>query len=208
MWASLLLNILFLSGWLALGWHFRERVLQFYLTWKGKADLVFFGDSITAQGDWNTLLNRCDIKNSGIPGLGLIHLKEEINQQVLSYQPRFCLVMGGINDLTLFERTASETIADYREILSKLQEANIETVVQLTLYERKNPVSQNKVDSLNRWLVSYCDSVKIKTIDPNLWLSDHSGLLKEFARDRTHLTQSAYHTWADHLKTELASQLR
>jgi lysophospholipase L1-like esterase len=208
LYISLALNLLFILSIGAVGWHYRERLLQAFLTWRGKADIVFFGDSITAHGNWNSLLGSTHIKNSGIPGLGLVHLREEVDDKVLAYHPRLCVVMGGINDLTLLGRTAAQAISDYEAILQRLREANVKTVVQLTLYERETPATQVRIDSLNAWLTSYCAKNGLQMIDPNSWLSDQSGLQKGFAQDRTHLTQEAYHVWGKQLKRALADELR
>lgn len=207
LYISLALNFLLLAGALGLAFQFREKLLQLYLAWRGKADIVFFGDSITAQGQWNSLLGRCDIKNSGIPGLGVCHLKDEVGDKVLKYSPGVCVVMGGINDLTILERTAVQATDDYRALLNRLAAADVKTVVQLTLYERQSPATRLKIDSLNRWLASYCDSLGITTVDPNAWLSDHTGLQKGFAGDRTHLTAEAYEKWAEELRPLLSSWL-
>ncbi|GAA4431280.1 hypothetical protein GCM10023091_01730 [Ravibacter arvi] len=198
--ASLTLNMLLLALLVTAAFLFRERLLQQYLSWRGKARIVFFGDSIMAQGKWNSLLNRCDIRNSGIPGLGVVHLKEEVKSKVIAYEPSACVVMAGINDLTILERTAAQACADYESILMQLKDASVKTVVQLTLYERQSPATRVKVDSLNRWLVSFCIKHEITYSDPNQWLSDHEGLQRGYAGDRTHLTPEAYQTWAEALQ--------
>ncbi len=204
---SLLINFLFLAAASGVAFHYRERLLQAFLDWREKAGIVFLGDSITAQGEWNILLDRCDIKNSGVPGLGVCHLKDEIGHRVLRYSPELCVVMGGINDLTILERSAEETIGDYKSLLSELRAAGVKTAVQLTLYEKQSPATKARVDSLNSWLVGYCDSLGIPTADPNRWLADQNGLKDGFARDRTHLTREAYKKWASELKPLIASWL-
>ncbi len=204
---SLLFNFLFLAAASGIAFHYRERLLQAFLDWKEKAGIVFLGDSITAQGEWNVLLGRHDIKNSGVPGLGICHLKDEIDRRVLKYSPGLCVVMGGINDLTILERTAGQTIGDYTILLSKLRNAGVKTAVQLTLYEKQSAATKVRVDSLNNWLISHCDSLGIPTTDPNKWLSDQDGLKDRYARDRTHLTPEAYKKWASELKPLLASWL-
>ena len=204
---SLLVNFLFLAAASGIAYHYRERLLQAFLDWKEKAGIVFLGDSITAQGEWNILLDRCDIKNSGVPGLGVCHLKDEIDRRVLRYSPELCVVMGGINDLTILERSVAGTIGDYKTLLLKLRSAGVKTVVQLTLYERQSPATKARVDSLNNWLVGYCDSLGIATTDPNQWLADQNGLKDGFARDRTHLTREAYKKWASELKPLIISWL-
>lgn len=204
---SVFINFLFLAAASGIAFHYRERLLQAFLDWKEKAAIVFLGDSITAQGEWNILLDRYDIKNSGVPGLGVCHLKDEIDRRVLRYSPELCVLMGGINDLTILERTVEETIDDYRILLLKLRTAGVKTAVQLTLYEKQSPATKARVDSLNSWLASYCDSLGIPTADPNRWLADQNGLKDRFARDRTHLTREAYKKWASELKPLIGSWL-
>ena len=204
---SLLFNFLFLAAASGIAFHYRERLLQMFLDWKEKAGIVFLGDSITAQGEWNILLDRHDIKNSGVPGLGICHLGGGVGRGVVRYSPELCVVMGGINDLTILERTAGETIDDYRILLSKLRNAGVKTVVQLTLYEKQSAATKIRVDSLNNWLVSHCDSLGIPTTNPNRWLSDQDGLIDRYARDRTHLTPEAYKKWASELKPLVESWL-
>lgn len=204
---SLFLNLIFLIALIAGGVYFRERLIQAWLTARGKARIVFYGDSITAQGKWNSLLGRCDVRNSGIPGLGVVHLKDDVENSVLAYQPELCVFMGGINDLTILERSVQETIQDYKILLNKLRASDARLLVQLTLYERESPATQAKVDSLNRWLAAYCDSLQIPVVDPNRWLSDHNGLQKGFAGDRTHLTPEAYAAWARELQPLLGKYL-
>lgn len=205
---SLLVNLILLTGLVFGAYHFRERIVQAWLNWSGKAKIVFYGDSITAQGQWNVLMRRCDIRNSAIPGLGVVHLKDDLEKAVLSFQPELCVFMGGINDLTILERSVEETIEDYKSLLLQLKNAQLKTLVQLTLYERESPSTKVKVERLNEWLIAFCDSLNIPVVDPNRWLSDHSGLQKGLAGDRTHLTSEAYAQWATQLQPILETELK
>lgn len=192
-----------MTAGLAVAYPFRERLWQHYLDWRGKAAIVVFGDSMTAQGEWGILLDNRNVKNSGLAGLGVVHLKGQVQAQVVRFSPEVCLVMAGINDLTLMQRPVSEVSADYAELLEQVQAAGIRPVVQLTLYEQADPVSKAKVDSLNQWLVHYCRERTIRWVDPNQWLADEQGLRAVFARDKTHLNQAGYEVWAAHLRVLL-----
>lgn len=45
--------------------------------------IIFFGDSLIKRANWNKILERQDIKNSGFPGLTTSHLRWLINEHVL-----------------------------------------------------------------------------------------------------------------------------
>jgi len=203
---SLFCNLLFALAGAALAWHYRERLVQAFLDWRGKAPVVFFGDSITRQGDWCVLLGRYDIKNSGIPGLGVFHLKDYIREAVLDYHPGLCLVMAGINDLTLMQRTAGQAADDYEALLKTLKTHGVKTIVQLTLYEQQDPVSKARVDSLNERIAAYCEATSIPFVNPNAWLSDSQGLKKKYARDKTHLNEEGYRVWAREIRPLLEAE--
>src|SRR5690606_17748640 len=136
---SLLVNLILLTGLVFGAYHFRERIVQAWLNWSGKAKIVFYGDSITAQGQWNVLMRRCDIRNSAIPGLGVVHLKDDLEKAVLSFQPELCVCMGGVNDWARRERSVRETSDDYGSVRPHLRAAQPETREQTALYEREPP---------------------------------------------------------------------
>ena len=200
---SLALNIAFILLFLSLAFIYRDKFFQGYVSHKGNAKIVMFGNSITAQGKWVELLKRTDVLNSGLPGQFTYHFLQLIQSHVIEIHPEICFVKGGINDITA--GISQERIqANYRMMLETIVKNNIIPVVTLTLYEQNDEVSKSEVDTLNRFLVSYCKKNKIEYIDLNQFLSDSTGLKAEYAVDKTHLNEKAYKIWAREVAKVLA----
>ncbi len=196
---SVLLNVVFIllvAGGLIV---FRDRWIYRLIEWKGSARIVFFGDSMTAQGKWMELLGRTDLQNSAVPSLTTYHLERHLPYSVLRYGPEMCFFMGGINDINM--GVCQDRIrTNYLRILGKLRQEGIRPVVQLTLYQVGDPEGNARVDSLNHFLVNYCRQEGIDYIDVNRWLCDSTGLKPEYARDETHLNTRGYEIWGKELK--------
>ncbi len=77
--------------------------------------------------------------------------------------------------------------------------------MQSTLYEEdKN--SKVMVDSLNSFLIDYCNQKSIRYLDINSKLSTNNGLKPEYSKDGTHINESAYLIWAKEIKEVLKGQ--
>lgn len=192
---SLLLNGVLVVAMLVFGYVYRNKIMQRLVTWKGNANIVMFGNSITEQGHWAELLGRTDVSNSGLSGFCTHHFKQLLEQEVLDRHPRICFVEGGINDITVGVEQA-KIKANFQYILETLRSQGIIPVVTLTMYEQNDPVSKAAVDDLNMFLRQYCNVNQIEYIDLNPHISDARGLKKEFAVDKTHLNGDAYKIWA------------
>lgn len=199
---SLCFNILFIGLFLSLTYVYRDKLYQRFVSYKGNAKIVMFGNSITAQGIWVELLGRTDVVNSGLPGQCTFYFLQMIQSQVIDLHPEICFVKGGINDITI--GVAPEKLqANYKLILETLAHNNIIPVVTLTFHEVNNPVSKVEVDNLNNFLITYCKQHQISYLDLNGYLSDSSGLRPEFAVDQTHLNDKGYAIWAREIKKVL-----
>ncbi len=171
-----------------------------------KITIVMFGDSITKGGDWATLLERSDVKNSGFPGFTTSHLVWLLKENVIDLKPRVCFLEGGINDIGVgipLERTKS----NYRSLIDGLKEHQIVPVVQSILYQQDNPESKVQVDSLNSYLNAYCQSKGVYYLDLNTKLSSPAGLKAKYTTDGTHINQEAYGIWATEVRNLLKSIL-
>jgi len=192
---SLLFNIIFLiTG----AYIFRDKWIQKIVAMQGDAKIVMFGNSLTAQGKWVELLGRTDVLNNGFPGLCTYHFLSLLQPHVIDKHPSVCFIEAGINDITV--GVAQEKIRqNYQVILETIAKNGITPVVTLTLYEQNDPESKKEVISLNEFLIAYCKKNKIGYLDLNQYLSDSTGLKKEFARDKTHLNAAAYKIWASEI---------
>jgi lysophospholipase L1-like esterase len=163
---SLFLNLMLLISCVSFAFVYREKILKRFITWKGHAKIVLFGDSITAQGNWVALLGRADVVNSGLAGFCTYHFLGQLQDQVIEVKPKICFVMGGINDITVGVEQ-KKIQANYQIILEKLLENNITPIVTLTLYEQKDPVSKLEIIQLNNFLTKYCQQHRIEILDLN-----------------------------------------
>jgi alpha-glucosidase len=203
--ASLILNGVFLILFILLGLNYREKIIQKFLDKKEKATIVLFGDSIIKGGEWNDLLDRNDVKNSGFGGFTTSHLRWLIEKNVIEYDPKICFVEGGINDIAVgipLERIKT----NYKSLIDTLISNDITPIVQSTLYQVDNPESKIMVDSLNNFLIDYCNQKSIRYLDINSKLSTDNGLKPEYSTDGTHITESAYLIWGKEIQKILKKQ--
>jgi len=164
-----------------------------------KINIVMLGNSITYGVDWNELLMRTDIANRGIEydvTEGFINRLEDI----CSLKPKFCFIMGGINDFRKGLAT-DDIFKNYTILIKNLKENNIIPVIQSTLYvssKRHNWKSTNhKVDELNAMLKDYAKKEGIIFIDVNNELSQEKCLNSMFTYDGVHLLGNGYAKWRD-----------
>lgn len=177
-----------------------------YLTeLKGDVHIVFYGDSMTAYGDWRELLGRKDLQNSGIPSLTTHHLSYMVGDQVLRYHPQYCFVMAGINDVDL-GLIPERTFTNWERLLKSLTDAGVKPVVQSVIYEVNNAPANKHVDQINAFLQSYCQEHQLDYIDLNPVLSDSTGLKPEYARDEIHLNNKGYRLWAEKIRDFMKSR--
>ncbi|WP_282136837.1 GDSL-type esterase/lipase family protein [Seonamhaeicola maritimus] len=167
-----------------------------------EVNIVIFGDSLIEEGDWNNLLNRNDIKKRGFRGFTTSHYRWILKDSVLNYSPKVCFISGGINDIGA-GIPLKRIKTNYKNLINTFIEKKITLVVQSTLYQENNAFSKSMVDSLNTFLIDYCQNNKIEFLDINSRLSSNRGLKKEFSRDGTHLNESAYIIWAEEIKSAL-----
>lgn len=169
-----------------------------------KVTIVMFGDSIIKGANWNELLGRDDVKNSGFPGFTTSHFVWLIKEHVVDLKPEICFLEGGINDIGV-GIPLSRTKENYEKNIDILLKNNIVPVLQSVLYQQNNPQSKVQVDSLNNYLKAYAKIMQIQYLDINTKLSSDTGLKAQYTVDGTHINQSAYQIWAAEVKVFLAT---
>lgn len=183
----------------------REETLRLQQKSLLTVDTIMLGDSITAMGPWNDLLNNKDIVNRGISADTTLAILSRLNTLPKIHARRVFLMIG-INDLRA-GATIGTTFNNYVKIVESLQSMGLEVIIQSTLRCNlefaicKN--SNYKVDIFNQFLRTYSKSAGIKFIELNTILANGPrGLRKEYTVDGLHLNMLGYEKWTRELINE------
>lgn len=168
-----------------------------------KADIVFFGDSLTYYGDFASVFPDKVVCNLGLRGDTIQGMIDRV-EQVKVLQPKVVFLMAGINDIMSFG--LKEFSKQYEGLVVKLsrQLFGLELIVQLMLpvNDRDFPINCNtkQIIIYNKEIVGISKKYKFKLIDLfSLYLVD--GVLpKEETDDGIHLKKEKYKKWYDTLK--------
>ncbi len=171
-----------------------------------KVNILLVGDSLLAQGNWNSLLKRNDLKNDAFGGAITQQILWNIKRGELVSSPKIVVIDGGINDL-LSGVPTQRVFDNYQKIIETLRKENINIVAHLVLYTVDNETINKEIFVLNYLLKEYFESQKIEFIDMNLQLSDHKKLKPNFSVDGIHLRKEAYKIWANELSSKLPREL-
>lgn len=167
------------------------------------ASIVMLGNSHTKIGDWNKLLQRDDVANSGMPGNNTSQFFIQLPWKVLKYKKaKICFIEGGINDIDAgipLERV----MFNYQRIVDTLKIYNIKPVLTLTFFTQKKDSTNRIINNLNQKLKTFAYNNNIDLIDINDSISENNKLKSEFASDEVHLKPNAYQYWVAEVKAIL-----
>ena len=179
------------------------KVGQFKSYPNSASDIIFFGNSITANVDWSELLGRPNIRNRGISGditFGLIERLEEVTEG----KPAKVFILIGINDISR-NIPDSMILRNYTRIIDYIQSHSPSTKVFFhTLLPVNNEFTQFKnhynkdehIAFVNAGLKKIASDKHITLIDLHPNFMDASGKLdKRYTQDGLHLTAEGYQVW-------------
>jgi lysophospholipase L1-like esterase len=166
-------------------------------------DIVFLGNSITANVEWRELLGMDNIKNRGISGDISFGILERLDE-VIDGKPAKVFILIGINDIS--RNIPDEMIvANYRKIISRIQSGSPQTKIYFhTLLPVNNEFTQFKnhynkdehIAFLNNSLKTIAKETKITLIDLHPILQDANGKLdKKYTIDGLHINAEGYEVW-------------
>jgi lysophospholipase L1-like esterase len=164
-----------------------------------QGDIVFLGNSITAQCDWAELMNNPKIKNRGIPGDTTDGVLERVGG-IINNIPSKIFLMIGVNDLLFYKK--EKIIANYKKIVSEIRAQSPST--QLYLYSilpvndtvRNIPVKNEDINFINKEIEQIAFDNQLIYIDLSSKFKNESGILfSNFTSDGVHLNGDAYLLW-------------
>lgn len=185
------------------------KVAQFKSYKSSSKDIVFLGNSITANTDWSELLGSDKVKNRGISGDITYGVLERLGD-ITATQPKKIFLLIGINDIS---RNIPDDliIANYKKIVSRIRTESprtriyVQTLLPVNATFGKFPNHYGKDDrilKMNEMIRSLADNRKVFLIDlyPK-FLDADKRMRAELTHDGLHLTAEGYQVWADLLRS-------
>ena len=163
-----------------------------------------FGDSHTANGKWNSIINQSPVLRLGWGGYTSEMLVDKI-YLAIEYRPKFVFILCGGNDVYTTSFTIENTLNNLKLIADTLKNNNITPVFQKLMYQHNNPEFNTNIDSINNALTNYCLKENIDIIDIGKHMYDSSGLKASLTLDNLHLNEKGYVIWGEAINDYLKS---
>lgn len=184
-------------------YYYDQKLSFFELMPDTKDEIIWMGDSITDNGEWNELFPQYKNLNRGISSdntFGILYRIHEVTRR----KPKKLFLLVGINDLSR-NIPDSVIIRNYKRIMDSVRikspstrlyvQSILPTNNEFTLFK----AHQNKTAHilyLNKALENICASRKIVFIDLYNYFTDKEGKLdKCFTNDGLHLTGEGFIEW-------------
>lgn len=170
------------------------------------ADVVFFGDSLTAGGEWGEWYPYATCVNLGVVGDTVDGLLSRMDQVEL-LQPSKCFLMIGVNDLN-YGMSVDHTLGCYQSLLTALsaldEDMGLETCVLSVLPVREGemayPTTNQQIRQLNEGIAALAEAHGMTYMDLHSAFADDTGMLRaEYSYDGLHLTDLGYQAWQEAL---------
>ena len=168
------------------------------------ADVVFYGDSLTAGGSWGEWFPYETCMNLGVVGDTVEGLHSRMDQVEL-LQPGKCFLMIGINDLN-YGATVDYALGCYQSLLQDLsalhESMELETYVLSVLPVREGemayPTTNQQIRQLNEGIAALAEAHDMTYVDLHSAFADETGMLRaEYSYDGLHLTELGYQAWQE-----------
>lgn len=163
-----------------------------------KADIVFFGDSLTYHGDFSSVFPDKVVCNLGLRGDTIQGMIERV-EQVKKLEPKVVYLMAGINDVSTCTPSQFEVRYDMliQKILCSIK--NVVLIIQSMLPVNNNDFSiysRNECIKLcNEKIILEANKYGLQYIDLFSVFEQEGSLPKEFTIDGIHLNSKAYKKW-------------
>ena len=172
-----------------------EETMQF------ACDVVFFGDSITAQGNFDELFPELRVVNLGVYGDTLEDLLRRV-PKVRAADPAKIFLLGGINSLGPL--SVEECLRQYDELLAALRaacpaaELYVESVLPVGAEFDLYPGGANDlVRAFNESLKALAERYGLTWVELYALYEKDGALDPALTVDGVHLTAAAYGPWAE-----------
>lgn len=173
---------------------------------KAKADIVFFGDSLTYYGDFSNIIPNRAVCNLGLRGDTIQGMIDRV-EQVKMLEPKMVFIMAGINDVG--ECSIRDFKNRYELLLKEVQaiSSSISIFVQgmLPINDKVFKISctNKQIIECNEQIRTIAESLGFHYIDLFSKYQSDGQLDTALTIDGLHLKESAYEGWYSVLKSIL-----
>ena len=171
---------------------------------KIKADIVFFGDSLTYYGDFASVFPNKVVCNLGLKGDTLDGMMDRI-EQVRLVQPQKVFLMAGINDVAkcefdVFQERYNALLIALRGQLP-LAEIIVQSLLPVNDFDFSIGCTNTQIIRCNEVIYYLCDKYALEYLDLYNQNVQDNLLPKELTVDGIHLSTDAYEHWYNMLKS-------
>lgn len=169
-------------------------------------DIVFFGNSITANSDFKQYYPEFNIINLGLPGDIIPGMNDRV-QMIKAVSPSKVFVMAGTNDL--YHISVDQYVARYESLLDNLcnnlpkAQIYIQSVLPMNHSLDSSAPSHKKIHEANEAIKKVAEERGLIFIDLYNLYECKGELPIEYTDDGVHLRPQAYEKWAKALKVYL-----
>lgn len=161
------------------------------------SNIVFIGDSLVANGQFQEAFPDVSICNLGSYGDRIVNVRSRIST-VSSLHPSKVFIACGVNSLAC--RNLKTCKYQYKKLITEcvkeLPDTKIFICSVLPVADVKNPYCDNdKIRNFNHYLKSLSQSQKLTFIDLYSAYEQNGSLPKKYTQDGLHLTSSSYVIW-------------
>ena len=187
---------------------YENKVEQFKSYPNSAEDIIFLGNSITANTDWTELLGIRNLKNRGISGDITFGVLDRLDE-VIEGKPSKVFILIGINDIS--RNIPDELILrNYKTMISRIKAGSPSTQIYFqtmlptnnTFDKFKNHYNKEEhIIGLNRALKELATKENITLIDLYAeFLDSDKRLDKRYTIDGLHLSVMGYAKWKEVLQ--------
>lgn len=168
-----------------------------------KADVVFFGNSITKGSDFQSFFPDKLIVNLGYPGDDLIGMYDRV-KSVEAVKPRKIFIMAGTNDL--WGSSIEEYILRYERLIVAIKKVlpqsriYIQSVLPMNHTLKDGAPSQEKIELSNKGMEKVSQKHDITYIDLYKAFVVEGELPEKYTVDGMHINDEAYRLWGNIIK--------
>ena len=184
--------------WAVKGWENTMLKLNY------KADIVFFGNSITYYGSFNKAFPDKKIVNLGYPGDNIDGMIRRV-ETVKAVNPDKVFLMAGINGLR--DMDLNDFTIKYNLLVDSIRKAvpnaeiYLQSILPVNSLRVKDYGNNNKIAQANKIIKNISKNKICKYIDLFGIYIYNNEMPTELTVDGIHLKDSAYQRWYDNIRT-------